>query len=132
MDNTCIKDTGIIGNYLTDLLSAKGNYIGISQPDYERISQRYEGRTLLVMDAVNDIRELTDYIEDEVRRIRQNKTCSAILVIETNPVFLKMSDLSAIADAMEASGIGRFQNGITFNEKLMTQSANVKLFLFHE
>lgn len=114
------------------LFVEEGNRIGISRKDYNRITDGYVKKTLLVIESVTDIGELLSVITKEVRRIINNEKCSAILRIEANPYFLRMSDLSAIADAMEAGGISRFQNSIVFKSELPSKTAHIVLFLFHK
>ena len=129
MDKQVIFNQFRIRQHLSTLFSDENHYFGISRKDYERLSGQHPFQALLVYESITDIANFNRQLAKSIIAISQHKPCSAILMIETHPLFLRVSDLSSIADALEGSGVDRFQNGIAFNAQRQTVSANADLFI---
>lgn len=130
MDIQVIDERSKIEQHLTTLFSRENQYIGIDWRDYERLSGRHSSMALLTFETITDVASFIQQLAEGIEEICRHDSCSAILMIETHPFFLRMTDLSSIADTLEGSGILRFQNGISFNDRLPSRTANAELFLF--
>lgn len=130
MERELVFDSLLIDCRIQGLFAKRDNYIGMNPEDYQKVAGGYHSKALLTIKEITAVELFLKCLEDEIREVCHGNTCSAILKMETNPRFLKVPDLSRIADSLYKGGALRFRNCIAFDEQIAT--AHAELFLFFE